>query len=209
MSDVTDLPDLGVKPARLVRLKAICATMFVTLLVLDLWSKAYMVTWLGLPSGPDIRSSAQAIDVIPGFLAWQGTWNPGVTFGILPGETALILVLTGIATIALFIWFAGTRSHSKCLHVGLAFILSGAIGNLYDRILWGKVRDFILVYTGDLSSPSWTWPNFNVADMGIVCGVTLVLWDALFGLGAKDAKAKQEAAKAAKAAKQASTGGSA
>lgn len=191
------------RPGRLTKLKLWCFVLLVTVLVLDLWSKAHMQSILGLTPDPDVKVSARAIDVIPGFLAWQGTWNPGVTFGILPGETTLILVLTGVATVALFIWLAGTRSRSKCLHVGLAIILAGAIGNLYDRILWNKVRDFILVYLGDLPSPSWTWPNFNVADMGIVCGVILVLWDALFGLGAQEAKAKHARDKARKAAQKA------
>ena len=181
----------------LVKLKAIGLLIFVVWLPFDLWSKAYMQDKLGLVANQP--RGAHDIDVIPGFLAWQGTWNPGVTFGLAPGQTNLILALTSIATIGLIIWFFGTKLRSRCLHFGLALILSGAIGNLYDRWEWGPVRDFILVYLGKLEDPSWTWPNFNVADMGIVVGVGLVLWDALFGLGAKDAKQKTELRKAAKA----------
>jgi signal peptidase II len=205
MNDPSGLPDLGDRPARLLKLKVWCTILLVATLVLDLWSKQYMQDLLGLSPDPDVTASTRAIDVIPHFLAWQGTWNPGVTFGILPGETTLILLLTGLATIALSIWLAGTRSRSKCLHIGLAIILAGAIGNLYDRLLWNKVRDFILIYIGDLEHPTWKWPNFNVADSGIVCGVILVLWDALFGQGAKEAHAKHERAKARKAAEQART----
>jgi lipoprotein signal peptidase len=48
------------------------------------------------------------------------------------------------------------------------------------------------VYVGDLDDPEkWTWPNFNVADSGIVVGVSLIMWDALFGHGAKLARAKE------------------
>ena len=171
---------------RLVKLKVACAIFFAIWLSFDLWSKADMQERLALVPGQP--RSARQIDVFPGFFAWQGTWNPGVTFGFAPRQTKLILALTGIATIALLAWFTGTRSRSRCLHFGLALILAGAIGNLYDRWQWGEVRDFILVYLGDLENPSWTWPNFNVADSGIVVGVGLVLWDALFGLGAREAK---------------------
>jgi signal peptidase II len=184
---------------RLVKLKIVCAVLFAVWLAFDLWSKADMQERLGLIPGQP--RSAHQIDIIPGFFAWQGTWNPGVTFGLAPGQTKIILALTGIATIALLAWFGGTRSRSRCLHFGLALILAGAIGNLYDRWQWGEVRDFILVYLGTLEKPTWTWPNFNVADSGIVVGVGLVLWDALFGLGAKEAKRVAEARKAAKEAR--------
>jgi signal peptidase II len=174
------------------KLKLVSLALLVVLCVGDLWSKDYMATELGLVPGKS--RGAHDIDVIPGFLAWQGTWNPGVTFGLAPHKTNLILTLTGIATLGLLIWFFGTRSRSRCLNVGLAMILAGALGNLYDRWNWGQVRDFILVYIGDLKAPSWTWPNFNVADAGIVVGVILVLWDALFGYSAKLARAKARAA---------------
>ena len=196
MSDDTPTPDPAVEKPEpsLVRLKVIGLLIFVVWLPFDLWSKSYMQEKLGLVYGES--RSQHDIDVIPGFLAWQGTWNPGVTFGLAPGKTHLILALTSLATVGLIIWFIGTRLRSRSLHVGLALILSGAIGNLWDRWHWGMVRDFILVYIGDLKDPTWTWPNFTVADAGIVVGVGLVLWDALFGLGAKEAKRKADLRKA-------------
>ena len=106
-------------------------------------------------------------------------------------------------------WFLGTSSRSRSLHAGLSLILAGAVGNLYDRIRWDQVRDFVLFYSGEISDPDvvhilgvklWPWPNFNVADAGIVCGVILVLWDALFGMGAKEARERYLAKQAAKAA---------
>ena len=193
-------------PSRLKVLKIVGLVIFAVVLVADLWSKSYMQDTLGLVHGHPV--SARTIVVIDGLLAWQGTWNPGVTFGAFAGQTVIILILTGLATLALFVWFLGTKLPSKALHVGLSLILAGAVGNLYDRMQWDKVRDFILLYSGDISNPDvwapfgiriWPWPNFNVADAGIVCGVILVLWDALFGLGAKDAKERYEAKKAAKA----------
>lgn len=199
-------------PSRLKVLKIVGLVIFALILVADLWSKSYMQDLLGLEPDPEVQRSARTIIVIEGLLAWQGTWNPGVTFGMFAGETTMILLLTGVATLALFVWFLGTKLPSKSLHVGLGLILAGAIGNLYDRMQWDKVRDFILFYSGDVDNPDrwgifglqvWPWPNFNIADAGIVCGVILVLWDALFGLGAKDAKLRYEQKKAAKAKGQA------
>jgi len=59
--------------------------------------------------------------------------------------------------------------------VGLALILGGAIGNLWDRLLNGRVVDFLLFYIG-----RYQWPAFNVADSAIVCGAGLLAIEILF-----------------------------
>jgi len=58
---------------------------------------------------------------------------------------------------------------------GLAFVLGGAAGNLYDRVMRGSVTDFIEVYHG-----GWSFPAFNVADSAITIGAALLLLDVLF-----------------------------
>jgi len=58
--------------------------------------------------------------------------------------------------------------------IGLALILGGAAGNLFDRIVWGQVTDFLEFYIGDLH-----WPTFNVADSCVVIGSGLLLLDIL------------------------------
>jgi signal peptidase II len=55
---------------------------------------------------------------------------------------------------------------------GLALVLGGAIGNLYDRLTLGYVVDFLYFHVND-----FYWPAFNVADSAICVGVTLLLWD--------------------------------
>jgi signal peptidase II len=60
--------------------------------------------------------------------------------------------------------------------LALAFILGGAIGNLYDRLLYGRVTDFLHVYVG-----THMWPDFNLADSAIVCGACLLSIDLIFG----------------------------
>ena len=59
--------------------------------------------------------------------------------------------------------------------IGLAMIMGGAIGNLWDRLLSGKVVDFLLFYLG-----SYEWPAFNIADSAIVVGAGLLLVEILF-----------------------------
>jgi len=169
----------GRPPAGLRRLKLVAFVLLGLMLAADLVSKDLLMESLVLREG---RNGERDIDLIPGFFALQGTWNPGVTFGMARGYTFEILVLTGAATLALLTWLVATRRASRLLHIGLGLIISGALGNLYDRIRWSEVRDFFLIYLGALEKPDWTWPNFNVADASIVVGVGLVIWDALFGL---------------------------
>jgi signal peptidase II len=167
-------------PARLRRLKLVSLALLAVCLVADLVSKDVLADMLVLRPGQP--ASVKVIDVIPGFFALEGTWNPGVTFGLARGRTFEILILTSVATVALLTWLLATRNPSRLLHVGLGLIISGAIGNLYDRLRWHEVRDFFLVYLGDRTNPDdWKWPNFNVADACIVVGVGLVILEALFG----------------------------
>jgi signal peptidase II len=192
------MPALATEPPiSLKRIKIVGLVVFAVLLAADLASKAYMQDLLGLTQGES--QSVRRIEVIDGFLAFEGTWNPGVTFGIAPGQTTLIMVLTICATLGLLIWFLGTRSKSRLLHIGLAMILSGAVGNLYDRVRWHEVRDFILMYLR-VGGDEHKWPNYNVADAAIVVGVGFIIWDSLFGVGAKEAKAKDDARKSKKQA---------
>jgi signal peptidase II len=166
------------KPARrLSALKIVAVAIVLVGVVADLATKSWMQQRLGM--NPDHPHESQQIEVIPGFLRWQGNWNEGITFGIFQGHTEPILLFTVLACIGIFLAVLLTRSRSRLLHVALAMILGGAIGNLYDRWQWHKVRDFVLVYWKDPSV--WNWPAFNVADSLIVVGVILILWRELFG----------------------------
>jgi signal peptidase II len=68
------------------------------------------------------------------------------------------------------------NSHSmSATGVGLALILGGALGNLWDRLVSGRVVDFLLFYIGQ-----YQWPAFNVADSAIVIGAGLLVIEILF-----------------------------
>lgn len=146
-------------------------------LVADLWTKGWMQERLGMD--PDLVHQSDVIEVVPGFFRLQGNWNTGITFGLAAGYTEPILVFTAVACAVILAIVLFARAPSRLLLAALAMILGGALGNLYDRWKWHKVRDFLLVYWEDPSV--WQWPAFNVADTLIVVGVILILWRELFG----------------------------
>ncbi len=104
-------------------------------------------------------------------------WNRGVTFGMFSGDGALNhIILAVIATaIAGFLlrWMA--RAENRTVAAALGAVVGGAIGNVIDRLRFGAVVDFV-----DFHAWGWHWYVFNIADAGIVCGVGVLLVDALF-----------------------------
>jgi signal peptidase II len=104
-------------------------------------------------------------------------WNRGVTFGLLSGEgpwNHLILAMLA-AGIAVFLlrWLA--RAETPAVAVALGAVIGGSIGNVVDRLRFGAVVDFV-----DAHAWGWHWYVFNIADAGIVCGVAVLIADALF-----------------------------
>ena len=119
--------------------------------------------------------------VAPG-VKFQVSTNPGIVFGArwLPGW--VVIATTIITILAVCVYFAASRAKDYISHVGLALIVGGAIGNLYDRLfavvdlgiagiepIRGEVRDFI-----DCSGLCWPYV-FNVADAWLVIGVALLM----------------------------------
>jgi len=118
--------------------------------------------------------------VIPGFFDIVHSQNRGVAFGILndsapsPWRTLILVVFAAAALLVIgsMLWKID-RLH-RLTATGLALILGGAAGNLFDRIVWGRVTDFLDFYAG-----GFRWPTFNVADSCIVIGSGLLLLDLL------------------------------
>jgi len=103
-------------------------------------------------------------------------WNSGVSFGMFSGGEATRWALVGLSSvisIVLLIWLF--RASHRFLGAGLGLILGGAIGNVIDRIHFGRVADFF-----DFDLYFMRWPAFNIADIAIVCGVAILLVDSLF-----------------------------
>lgn len=94
----------------------------------------------------------------------ENATNTGAAFGIFQGQNLILALISVVIIIAISSFY---RKSKWLVQLGLLFVLSGAIGNLIDRILFGYVRDFIAVY--------W-WPNFNLADSFNVIGIILIIW---------------------------------
>lgn len=118
----------------------------------------------------------QEISVIGNFFLITSHRNRGAAFGILQEQRWFFVAIT-IVVVCAIIWYIlhVRRTGTWVLLTGLGLILGGAIGNFWDRALHGEVVDFLLFNFG-----SYSFPIFNVADMGICIGVALVLIDSLF-----------------------------
>jgi len=118
-----------------------------------------------------------AVPVLP-FFNLVMVWNPGVSYGLFPAHgiwgTAL-LALFSIAAVAGLGWWLW-NAHRGALAVGLGLVIGGAIGNLIDRLIYGRVADFFHFYFR-----GYDWYVFNVADCAITVGVGALLYDALLG----------------------------
>ena len=118
--------------------------------------------------------------VIPGFFRIIHTENPGAAFGIFadspaPWKVGLLILFSVLALLIVSALLWKTSHTLTTTGVGLALILGGAIGNLWDRLVSGHVVDFLLFYIG-----RYQWPAFNVADSAIVVGAGLLVFDILF-----------------------------
>ena len=128
------------------------------------------------------------IQVIPGFFRLTHVENRGAAFGIFadsPSEwkiAALVMFsIVALAIVSVLLWRNSHSMHTT--GIGLALILGGAVGNLWDRLLSGRVVDFLLFYVGQ-----YQWPAFNVADSAIVVGAGLLVVEILFGKTSSAAK---------------------
>ena len=126
-------------------------------------------------------SSYIGVPVIPGLLRLVHTENPGAAFSFLSEGNPILrsFVLISVSTavlclVASALWKNHPHFATPLVRTGLALILGGAAGNLYDRVIFGTVTDFIEVYHG-----AWTFPVFNVADSAITVGAILLLFDML------------------------------
>jgi len=118
--------------------------------------------------------------LIAGFFYLTHVENRGAAFSLFadsPGEWKIaMLVMFSVVALVVVSALLWRSSHTMTTTgIGLALILGGALGNLWDRLLSGRVVDFLLFYLG-----TYQWPAFNVADSAIVCGAALLVIEILF-----------------------------
>ncbi|MFN7093765.1 MAG: signal peptidase II [Burkholderiales bacterium] len=112
------------------------------------------------------------------FWNWTLAYNQGAAFSLLANGDSwarLFLAIIAVVVAIALVYYLLTRPYSGLTGIALAFILGGAVGNLIDRIIAGKVTDFIDWYYSE-----YHWPAFNLADSFICIGVTLLIIENLF-----------------------------
>ncbi len=116
----------------------------------------------------------ESIPLIPGVLRLSYTRNDGGAFGVLGGQSGVLLLGSAVA-VAFVLWMLLQGPPTRSTALGCGLILGGAAGNLLDRLTAGDVTDFL-----DLEFwPLREWPVFNAADVAIVLGVAVLLLAAL------------------------------
>lgn len=130
----------------------------------------------------------ESIPILGDFLRLTYIRNPGGAFGLRWGHVAVYYVAAGLV-IVWIVWHIWRDGHTRRLSMwALALILSGAVGNLIDRIMLGEVVDFIDCEFIDLAVPAFNigilnhpglemdrWPTFNIADSAVTVGVVALL----------------------------------
>ncbi|MGF1483448.1 MAG: signal peptidase II [Opitutales bacterium] len=114
----------------------------------------------------------EAIVLWEGFFALHHVRNEGAAFSLLSGARWLLVSLAFVALAALWFFRAHLGLERRLYRIAIGLILGGILGNLIDRILLGYVVDFLDFVIPVIDYP---WPTFNVADIGIVCGVFLYI----------------------------------
>lgn len=102
-------------------------------------------------------------------------WNRGISYGLFAadsqGQVWFLVAVKAAITLALIVWLF--RNTDRLTAVALGLLIGGAIGNTIDRVLYGAVVDF-----ASLHAAGFYWYVFNLADVWVVAGVALLLYDA-------------------------------
>jgi signal peptidase II len=147
-------------------------TLSIAVFLIDQLSKFWIIGRLG---------PFDEIVVVPNFFHLIHVRNTGAAFGMLAEapDWVRVTVLIGFSSTAVlalvyFLWkVSGSKRYGGwCLRFGLALILGGALGNIFDRAFHGNVVDFLDFFIG-----SWHWYTFNIADSAICVGTGLMLID--------------------------------
>lgn len=113
-------------------------------------------------------------------------YNTGAAFSFLAAaggwQRGFLISVSLIVTTVMLVWLSRLSPHERLSGWGLALVIGGAIGNLIDRVVLGKVVDFLQWHW-----QGWYFPSFNLADSAITLGVILLLLDGFFFAGRQDA----------------------
>jgi signal peptidase II len=140
---------------------------------LDLALKAWVIFWFDL-GAKGVVKLAPGVDLVL-------TWNTGISYGLFQQDSAvgrwILIAITGVAVVLLGLWL--TRTQARLSAIALGLIIGGALGNAVDRLAYGAVADFLLLY---VAGRDWRfdWYVFNLADAAIVAGVIGLMYESLW-----------------------------
>lgn len=140
-------------------------------LVADQGSKLFLLYGAGFKD----MHPGEAVPVLP-FFNLMMVWNPGISYGLFPASGWLgtaLLVVVSLAAVTFLGWWLW-HSTSRALTVGFGLIIGGALGNVIDRLLYGRVADFFHFY-----GFGYDWYIFNIADLAITLGAVAIIYDVL------------------------------
>jgi len=134
--------------------------------LLDFFSKYFLINFYDLGSKGRVY--------ITSFLDFILVLNPGISFGILSnGNDIQRWVLSFLSILVIFyLYYWSTKSPSRIIKISLFVMIGGALGNVFDRLIYGEVIDFISLHVFD-----YYWYVFNIADIAIVLGGSTILID--------------------------------
>jgi len=148
----------------------------ITIFVADRISKIYIINIFELENKVDIYLTE--------YLNFYLIWNKGIAFGLLSfNESFIYNTITGIIIIISIIVVIMIYNNSGFKKISLTFVLGGALGNLFDRMYYSAVPDFI-----DFHIEGLHWFVFNVADIFITLGIICLIFDEIFANNKKNEK---------------------
>lgn len=140
----------------------------VVVVIFDLWSKYEVIGKMSL---------SESIQVLP-FFNLTYVRNYGAAFSFLHDASGwqrwFFTAIAVAVSVVILWWLKQAGKQQRLLPVAFCFILGGAVGNVYDRLMHGYVIDFLDFYLGQ-----WHWPAFNLADSAIFIGAALLIIDML------------------------------
>jgi signal peptidase II len=148
---------------------------FIAFSVLTLVGDQLTKLWARHALPTDSHGFGVAKSVIKNFFDWRLSYNTGSAVGLFHGVNGarIFLTIVGVVAFGAIIWMVHkARDDQRRLVAALGLVGGGAIGNVIDRVAFGKVTDFVV-----WKWYSHEWPTFNVADAALCVGVALLFLD--------------------------------
>jgi signal peptidase II len=136
--------------------------------------------------------SVYSVPILGDFFRLTYVENPGIAFGLRINNKVFFTVLSIIAVFIIF-YYLFLMKENPLLRFSFALILGGALGNLIDRFLYGRVVDFLDFDFFNVSIPQFSflffnfsgyqmsrWPVFNIADIAVTIGMVIIIYNAIF-----------------------------